>query len=117
MTEVMQTVDQIVALLDKFERPIEIALVVVLTMLARNVKQNTAAISPCSPVPIEDKAAVKAQKAEAKAQEKTKAVKKKVISEEMTAALDVYFSDKAYEDMTESEQALYNKAAAFLGGA
>ena len=41
MMEMMQTVDQIVVILDKFEKPIEIALVVVLVMLNRNVKRTS----------------------------------------------------------------------------
>lgn len=68
MTEIMQTVDSIIEVLDKFERPIEIALVVILCMLNRNVNKNTAAMSPAPSVtmPVVD---VKAQKAAEKAEE------------------------------------------------
>lgn len=112
--EMMQTVDQIVAILDKFEKPIEIALVVVLVMLNRNVKRTSLATSPA---PVDTKAAEKEAKEEAKAQEKSKQARKNSLEKEMKSALDVYFSDKAYEDMTEDEQVLYDKAAAYLGGA
>lgn len=113
--EVMQTVDQIVAILDKFERPIEIALVIVLFMLNRNVKR-TSNFSP-STGPADDTSAIKVAKQDIKAQERSKQSRKNQLEKEMKAALDVYFSDKSYEDMTEDEQALYDKAAAYLGGA
>ena len=113
MTEIMQTVDSIIEVLDKFERPIEIALVVVLYMLSRKVDKNTAAMSPApsATMPVVD---IKAQKAAEKAEEKAKAQRQKDLQAEMNKALEVYFSGKATDEMTEEEYTLYKRAVRYF---
>ena len=113
--EVMQTVEQIVALLDKCERPIEIALVIVLSVLARNVKANTAAISPAvsSPVEVSEQ---KSTKDEAKAEAKRLAVEKTSTQSYIARCEALFYSDKPVDELSEDEKLMIESYARFVEG-
>lgn len=117
LSEIIYVVNTILGVVDKFERPIEILLIVILLKLDRNIKKNTAAISP-APAPAQP--SEKELKAAAKAEEKEKAKAKADLESSLTSsfkeALSVFTSGVPYEELTEEQKELCDKIAPFLGG-
>lgn len=101
MQEAMKVIDGILAALDTLERPLEVLLITAIFLLEKRLKQNTAAISP---VVKETKPA------------KTSANRKKEVQAEMTKAVELYFSGKSLDEMTDEEKAMYERVAAYFGG-
>lgn len=117
LSEIMYVVDTILGVVDKFERPIEILLIVILLKLDRNIKKNTEAISPTSaPVQPSDKEIKAAAKAEEKEKAKAKADLESSLTTSFKEALSVFTSGVPYEELTEEQKELCDKIAPFLGG-
>lgn len=101
--ETSAVINSILASLDKFERPLEILLITAILLLDRHIKQNTQAISPTVSTPTTSSS-------------KTSTKRKKEYEAEMKQALELYFSGKPLNEMTDEEKSLYDKASAYFGG-
>ncbi len=117
LSEIMYVVNTILGVVDKFERPIEILLIVILLKLDRNIKKNTAAISPApAPAQPSEKELKSAAKAEEKAKKEAKAETEAQLTSNFHQALSLFLSETPYEEMTEEQKELCDKIAPFLGG-
>lgn len=117
LSEIMYVVNTILGVVDKFERPIEILLIVILLKLDRNIKKNTEAISPASvPAQPSEKELKAAAKSEEKAKKEFKAETEALLKSNFHQALSLFLSETPYEEMTEEQKELCDKIAPFLGG-
>lgn len=117
LSEIMYVVNTILGVVDKFERPIEILLIVILLKLDRNIKKNTAAISPpTAPAEPSEKEIKAAAKAEEKEKAKVRADLESSLTTSFKEALSVFTSGVPYEELTEEQKELCDKIAPFLGG-
>lgn len=103
MQEVEKVIDTVLNFVTNYEKPLDIVLAVLATLYLRSIKANVKSNSP-TVVP------------EAKKIEKQERVKKSEFSEAFKKGLELYYSGKPREEMTEEEQVLFDKTSEFLGG-
>lgn len=103
MQEVEKVIDTVLNFLNEYDKPMDIVLAVLATLYLRSIKHN---FKSNSPTDVSKKSNV------------NKAVRlaKVEYEGEFKKGLELYYSGKSREEMTEEEQVLFDKTSEFLGG-
>ena len=107
MQEIEKVIDTVMTVLNDYERPLDVLLAVFAAWYLRRISNNLKIInksseSPTVSAPAEKKGTVRCNK--------------NGFSEEFKRGIELFYSDKKEEDMTEEEKDLFNRVAAFLEG-
>lgn len=102
MQEVEKVIDTVLNFLNDYDKPLDIVLAVLATLYLRSIKLNVKSNSPTVVPEKKIEKQVRANKSE--------------YSEEFKKGLELYYSGKPREEMTEQEQVLFDKTSEFLGG-
>ena len=107
MQEIEKVIDTVMTVLNDYERPLDVLLAVFAAWYLRRISKNLKIInkaseSPTVSAPTEKKESVRCSK--------------NGFSEEFKRGLELFYSDKKEEDMTEEERELFNRIASFVEG-